>query len=86
LTEAASADEFLRDRSDSPIAPYVQLFAGHRKLCAVSGVEGVDPRSERAAGIARDADAQLIAAGNPGHPLLRIVADYLVTSRKCHER
>jgi hypothetical protein len=86
LTEAASADAFLAQHRGSPVAPYVQLFAGHRKLCAVSGLDGLDPKSDRALSIARDADAQLKAARNAGHPLLRIVADYLLTSRKCFER
>jgi len=86
LSEAASADAFLAQHRKSAVAPYVQLFAGHRKLCAVSGLEGLDPKSDIAQGIARDADAELKAARNAGHPLIRIVADYLLTSRKCFER
>ncbi len=86
LTEAASADEFLAQHRKSPVAPYVQLFAGHRKLCAVSGLEGLDPNSNTAQGIARDADADLKTARDAGHPLIRIVADYLLASRKCFER
>ena len=86
LTEAASADEFLAQHRNSPIAPYVQLFAGHRKLCAVSGLEGLDPHSDTAQGITRDADADLTAARNAGHPLIRTVAEYLLASRKCFER
>jgi hypothetical protein len=86
LQEAASADEFLTQHRNSPVAPYVHLFAGHRKLCAVSGLEGLDPNSDTAQGIARDADADLRTARNAGHPLIRIVADYLLASRKCFER
>ena len=86
LTEADSADAFLARHRNSPIAPYIQLFAGHRKQCAVSGLEGLDPKSDRALGIARDADRQLKLARDAGHPLLRIVADYLLTTRKCFER
>ena len=86
LTEAASADEFLARHRKSPVAPYVQLFAGHRKLCAVSGLEGLDPHSDAAQGIARDADADLKTARNAGHPLIRTVAEYLLASRKCFER
>ena len=86
LTEADSADAFLAQHRNSPIAPYIHLFAGHRKQCAVGGLEGLDPKSDRALGIARDADVQLKLARDAGHPLLRIVADYLLTTRKCFER
>jgi hypothetical protein len=86
LTEAASADAFLAEHRNSSIAPYVRLFAGHRKLCAVSGLEGVNPKSDRAVAIASDADMQLRLARDAGHPLIRIVADYLLKTRKCFER
>ena len=77
LTEAASADalwcniEFVRR--------VMRSFAGHRKLCAVSGL-GLDPKSDKARGIARNADMQLRLAHDAGHPLIRIVADYLLTT------
>lgn len=83
LSEAASADAFLAQHRNSPVAPYARLFAGHRKLCAVSGLEGLDPKSDRARGIARDANMQLALARDAGHPLIRTVADYLLTTRKC---
>jgi hypothetical protein len=86
LTEADSADDYVAQHPASAAVPYVQLFAGHRKLCAASGMEDLDPASDRAQGIARDADRQLAAARDAGHPLVRIVADYLLTSRKCFER
>jgi hypothetical protein len=83
LAEAESADLFLRERPDSPITAYVQLFAGHRKLCALSSFEGLDPDSERAQEIAREADAQLRAARDSAHPLIRIVAEHLIATRSC---
>ena len=86
IGEAASADSFLVQHSGSPIAPYVQLFAGHRKLCAVSGLEGLDPSSDRGQQLAREADRQLAQARDAGHPLIRSVAQYLLTTRKCFER
>jgi hypothetical protein len=86
ISEAASADSFLVRHPGSPIAPYVQLFAGHRKLCAVSGLEGLDPRSDQGHQIAREADRQLAQARDAGHPLIRSVAQYLLTTRKCFER
>jgi hypothetical protein len=86
LAEAGSADAFLAQHRNSPIAPYIQLFAGHRKQCAVSGFEGLDPKSNRALRLAHDADVQLKLAREAGHPLLRIVAEHLLTTRKCFER
>ena len=86
LTEAASADAFMAEHRDSSVAPHAQLFAGHRKLCAVSGLEGLDPKSDRARSIARDADMQLELARGAGYPLIRVVADYLLKTRKCFER
>lgn len=86
LTETASADAFLAQHRNSPVAPYAQLFAGHRRRCAVSGLEGLDPKSEKVRGIARDADRQLELARDAGHPLIQIVADYLVRTTKCFER
>jgi hypothetical protein len=86
LTEAASADAFLAQHRNSSVAAYAELFAGHRKLCAVSGLQGLDPTSERARGIARDADMQLGLARDAGYPLIRIVADYLLRTRRCFER
>jgi hypothetical protein len=86
LTEAASADQYLARHPNSAAVPYVQLFAGHRKLCALSGMEGLDPASDRAQALARDADQQFTAAHNAGHPLLRIGAGDLLAGRKCDER
>jgi hypothetical protein len=86
LAEAVSADAFLAGHPSSPLAPYAQLFSGHRKLCAVSGLEGLDPASGRARQIAREADSQLALARDAGYPLIRIVAEYLLTTRKCFER
>ena len=86
LSEAASADAFLKRHPDSPIAPYVHLFAGHRKLCAVGGLEGLDRASARARDISRDADRQLGIARDQGPPLVRIVAEHLLSTRRCFDR
>jgi hypothetical protein len=86
LAEAVAADAFLASHPDSPLAPYAQLFSGHRKLCAVSGLDGLDPASDRARGIAREAESQLASARDAGYPLIRIVAEHLLSSRKCFER
>src|SRR4029450_2220281 len=86
LLEASSADEFLAQHRTSPLAAYLQLFAGHRKLCAASGLDRLDPQSARDGRIAREADAQLSAARDSGDPLIRVVAEYLLERRKCFER
>jgi hypothetical protein len=36
--------------------------------------------------LAEEAEAQLSAARNSGDPLLRVVADYLLSTRRCYER
>jgi hypothetical protein len=86
LAEAAAADAFLAGHPRSPLAPYAQLFSGHRKLCAASGLDGLDPASDRARGIAREAETQLALARDAGHPLMRIVAEHLLITRRCFER
>ena len=47
LAEAAAADAFVAQHPNSFVAPFAQLFAGHRKLCAASGSTDVDPKSDR---------------------------------------
>ena len=86
LAEAASADAFLAAHRNSPIAPHVHLFSGHRKLCAVSDYTGADPTTPESRRITRDANRDLQLARDAGHPLLRVAADYLLRTRKCFER
>jgi len=83
LSEAAVADAFLEQHPTSPIAPYANLFAGHRKMCAVSGLEGLDPSSDKAREIAQAAAAQLHLARSSGHPLISFVAEHLLETRRC---
>lgn len=63
--------------------PVLNLFAGHRKLCAVSGLEGLDLSSERAQEVARAGVTQLKLARDSGHPLIRFVAAHLLEIRRC---
>ena len=86
LREAASADEFVAEHRASPAAPYLYLFAGHRRLCAVSGLEGLDPQSPEGHLVAAEAEAQLTHARDAGDSLLRVAAEYLLRTRKCYER
>jgi hypothetical protein len=66
--EAPFIDRLLRDLPVPWLAPYLNLIAGHRKLCA-----GADD----------DARRQLARARDGGHPLIRIAAEHLITTRRC---
>jgi hypothetical protein len=75
--EAEYAEEFLAAHPETPLAPYLHLFAGHREMCAASleGGKGVDE-------IAR---SHLLAAGKSTVPLIRYVADFIRRSHWCNE-
>jgi hypothetical protein len=81
--EAAFIDRLLRDLPQPWLAPYLNLIAGHRKLCA-SQMEGPATPAQRDQEAA-DARRQLTRARDGGHPLIRIVADHLLTTGKCLE-
>jgi len=66
--EAPFIDALLHNLPVPWLAPYLNLIAGHRKLCA---------------GDAEAAERQLARARDAGHPLIRIAADYLMTNRAC---
>jgi len=83
LREAAAADQFLEENPASPIAPYANLFAGHRKMCAVSGLEGLNPSSDKARAITQAAATQLHLARGSGHPLISFVAEHVLETRRC---
>jgi hypothetical protein len=63
--EAPFIDELLRNLPVPWLAPYLNLVAGHRKLCA---------------GAIDDARGQLARARDGGHPLIRVAAEYLLNS------
>ena len=69
--EAPFIDELLRNLPVPWLAPYLNLVAGHRKLCA---------------GAAEDARRQLARARDGGHPLIRIAAGHLITTGRCGDR
>ena len=81
--EAAFIDGLLRDVPQPWLVPYLNLIAGHRKLCA-SQLEGPETRIQRDA-IAADARRQLARARDAGHPLIRVAADHLLTTSRCIE-
>jgi hypothetical protein len=68
---AAFVDDLMRDLSVPWLAPYLNLIGGHAKLCE-------EPPA--------DATRQLTAARNEGPPLVRIAADYLLSSGECLEK
>jgi hypothetical protein len=86
LSEAASADALLRDHPSPSMAPYLHLFTGHRRLCAVTGLQGLDPQSPEGRHVAGEAESHLAQARDSGDALLRVVSEYLLTTRRCYER
>jgi hypothetical protein len=68
---AAFAGDLLRDLPVPWLAPYLNLIAGHAKLCG-----------DRPA----DATRTLTLAQNGGVPLIRVAADYLLSEGACLER
>jgi hypothetical protein len=61
--EAPFIDELLQNLPVPWLAPYLNLIAGHRKLCA---------------GATEDARRQLARARDGGHPLIRVAALHLL--------
>ena len=81
--EAAFINGLLNDLPEPWLAPYLNLIAGHRQLCA-GELESAASDRERGASL-RDAQRQLAAAQDLGGPLIRMVAQYLVTTaRPCN--
>jgi hypothetical protein len=68
---APFADALLRDLPVPWLAPYLNLIAGHAKLCG-----------DRPA----DAKHTLTLAQKSGVPLIRVAADYLLSESVCLER
>ena len=79
--EARFIDGLLADLPKPWLAPYLNLLAGHRKLCAseMDGT-GADARSRE---MTEDARRQLTRARDGGNRLIRIVAEQLLASGRC---
>ena len=82
--EAAFIDGLLRDLQQPWLAPYLDLIAGHRKLCA-SQLPGGESEANRAA-IAGAGRRQIARARDGGHPLIRVAAEHLLAAGRCVER
>jgi hypothetical protein len=67
----AFADDMLRDLPVPWLAPYLELLAGHAKLCG-----------DRPA----DAKHTLTLAQKGGNPLIRVAAEYLSSENACLQR
>ena len=81
--EARFIDQLLADLPKPWLAPYLNLVAGHRKLCAseMDG-EGADARSRA---LTDEARRQLTRARDGGNKLIRVVAEELLASGRCGE-
>jgi hypothetical protein len=79
--EAKFIDRLLADLPKPWLAPYLNLVAGHRKLCAseMDGVAADDPSRT----MPEDARRQLTRARDGGNRLIRVVAEHLLTTRRC---
>jgi hypothetical protein len=81
--EAQFIDRLLADLPKPWLAPYLNLVAGHRKLCA-SEMDGsaADARSEA---LTAEARRQLARARDSGNRVIRLVAEQLLISGRCGE-
>ena len=77
--EAAFINQLLTDLPQPWLAPYLNLIAGHRRLCA-GALEAASGNDGSAA--IRDAHRQLAVAADSGGPLIKVVAEYLATSAR----
>jgi hypothetical protein len=82
--EAQFIDQLLTDLPKPWLAPYLNLVAGHRKLCA-SEMDGEKPEARNRAAI-DDGRRQLAKARDGGNGLVRVVAERLLTTGRCRER
>lgn len=81
--EARFIDRLLADLSKPWMAPYLNLVAGHRKLCA-SEMDG-SAADARSRAMTEDARRQLTRARDGGNQLIWVAADHLLQTRRCYE-
>ena len=81
--EAKFLDQLLADLPKPWLAPYLNLVAGHRKLCA-SEMDGARA-DDRSRAMTSDARRQLAKARDGGNGLIRFVAERLLTTGRCGE-
>jgi hypothetical protein len=78
--EAAFIDRLLSDLPQPWLAPYLNLIAAHRRLCA-GELEAAASDQERGAWM-RDAERQLALAQDRGSPLIAFVAEFVATAAR----
>lgn len=81
--EAKFIDRLLADLPRPWLAPYLNLIAGHRKLCA-SEMDG-SPADARTVAMTEEARRQLRRARGGGNRVIRVVADRLLATGRCGE-
>jgi hypothetical protein len=81
--EARFIDRLLADLPKPWLAPYLNLVAGHRKLCA-SEMDG-EAADARSRDLTEEARRQLARARDGGNKLIRIVAEQLLATGRCGE-
>jgi hypothetical protein len=81
--EAKFLDQLLADLPKPWLAPYLNLVAGHRKLCA-SEMDGAKA-DDRSREMTSDARRQLTRARDGGNGLIRFVAEHLLRTGRCGE-
>jgi hypothetical protein len=81
--EAKFIDQLLADLPKPWLAPYLNLVAGHRKLCA-SEMDGANADA-RSRALTDDARRQLTRARDGGNRIVRVVAEHLLTTSRCGE-
>jgi hypothetical protein len=82
--EAKFIDQLLIDLPKPWLAPYLNLVAGHRKLCATE-MDGA-AADDRSRALAADGRRQLTRARDGGNRLIRVIAERLLTTGHCGER
>src|SRR3954466_9944123 len=81
--EAKFIDRLLADLPKPWLAPYLNLVAGHRKLCA-GEMDGASADA-RTRDLTAEARRQLTRARDGGNRVIRFVAEQLLTSGRCGE-
>jgi hypothetical protein len=81
--EAKFIDRLLIDLPKPWLAPYLNLVAGHRKLCA-SEMDGA-AADDRSRALSDEGRRQLTRARDGGNRIIRIVAERLLQTGRCGE-
>ena len=81
--EAKFIDQLLADLPKPWLAPYLNLVAGHRKLCA-GAMEG-SAADARSVALTAEGRRQLTYARDSGNRVIRLVAEELLASGRCGE-